>query len=90
MPFLQEQGVNEPVAPTWMEQRQLTDALPEFVVLARFGLVRPGGFGQAHQEASPFGLDPRRDQLPDDGTFLSGRYRFFPITSLIASISRRC
>ncbi|MBB6018667.1 hypothetical protein HNQ04_003948 [Deinococcus radiopugnans ATCC 19172] len=50
----------------------------------------PGGFGQAHQNTGPFGPDVRRDQLSDHGAFLGGRYRFFPMTSFIASISRRC
>ncbi|PJI55372.1 hypothetical protein CTI14_05440 [Methylobacterium radiotolerans] len=77
MPFLQEQGMNEPLAPPWMEQGQLTDALPKFIVLARFVLVIAGGFGQAHQETSPFGLDPCRDEFPRHGTLLGGRHRFF-------------
>nr|WP_199698668.1 hypothetical protein [Deinococcus cavernae] len=77
MPFLQEQGVDEPVAPTRVEQGQLTETLPKFVVLARFGLVVPGRFGQAHQETSPFGLDLRRDEFPRHCTLLGGRYRFF-------------
>lgn len=82
--------MNEPVSPTGILLRQIMNLLSECAVLARFGLIVPGGFGQAHQETSPFELDPRRDQLPDDGTFLGGRYRFFPITSFMASISRRC
>lgn len=82
--------MNEPVAPPWMEQGQLTNPLPKFVVLASFRLVVPGGFGQAHQETSPFGLDQCRDEFPRHGTFLGGRHRFFWITSFMASISRRC
>lgn len=77
MPFLKQQGVNEPIPSPRVEQGQFTDALPEFVVLARFGLVMPGGFGQAHQEASPNGLDPCRDEFPRHSTLLGGRHRFF-------------
>ena len=82
--------MDEAVAPTGILPGQVMDALPKFAVLTRLRLIVPGGFGQAHQNTSPFGLDVRRDQLPDHGAFLSGRYRFFPMTSFIASISRRC
>jgi hypothetical protein len=74
---LDEQGVNEPVTPPWMQEGQVTKTLSKFAVLATFRLVVPGRFGEAHQEASPFGLDACRDEFPHHGTFLSGRHRFF-------------
>ncbi|MDL2345900.1 hypothetical protein QOL99_17360, partial [Deinococcus sp. MIMF12] len=77
MPFLQQQGVNEPIPPPRVEQGQLANMSPKFTVLAPFRPIVPGRFGQAHQEASPFGLDPCRDELPRHSTLLGGRYRFF-------------
>ncbi|WP_245808266.1 hypothetical protein [Deinococcus hopiensis] len=75
--LLDEQGVNEPVAPPWMQEGQFTKTLSKFAVLATFRLIVPGRFGEAHHSASPFGLDACCDEFLYHGTFLGGRHRLF-------------
>jgi hypothetical protein len=73
-----------------MHKGQFANALPEILIVTRLRTVVPGGSGNAHQEASPFGLDLGGNELPRCRPSLGGRHRLFWITSFMASISRRC
>lgn len=63
LPFLYQQGVDEAVPTSWMQEGQFTDPLRQGAVLTGFGTVVPGRLGEPRQEAGPLCSDAGGDQL---------------------------